>query len=77
MSRGTRAYVRHEPKGVVLVISPWNAPFACSLVPLVGAIAAGNAVILKPSEVSPHSSAVLREMIEALFPPDAGTSITC
>ncbi len=58
-----------EPKGVVLVISPWNYPVQLSLAPLIGAIAAGNCVTLKPSELSPHTSAALRAMLEDVFSP--------
>ncbi|SFM31332.1 aldehyde dehydrogenase family protein [Methanolobus profundi] len=64
---GTRSYIRYEPKGVVLIISPWNFPLNLSLVPLVYALAAGNAVILKPSEISSHTSAYIRKMITELF----------
>lgn len=54
----------NEPKGVVLVISPWNYPLLLSLEPMVDAIAAGNAVCLKPSELSPHISHLTAELIE-------------
>lgn len=53
-----------EPLGVVLVISAWNYPFLLSLDPVVGAIAAGNAVVLKPSEVAPATSALLAKLLE-------------
>ncbi|CAI9115408.1 OLC1v1016307C1 [Oldenlandia corymbosa var. corymbosa] len=52
-----------EPLGVVLVISAWNYPFMLSLDPLIGAIAAGNAVVLKPSEISPATSSVLAKLL--------------
>ncbi|PNX87431.1 aldehyde dehydrogenase family 3 member h1-like protein, partial [Trifolium pratense] len=52
-----------EPLGVVLVISAWNYPFLLSLDPVVGAIAAGNAVVLKPSEIAPASSALLLKLL--------------
>ncbi|GFP89820.1 aldehyde dehydrogenase [Phtheirospermum japonicum] len=52
-----------EPLGVVLVISSWNYPFILSLDPVIGAIAAGNAVVLKPSEVAPASSALMAELL--------------
>jgi len=68
MSKGTKPYLIYEPKGVTLIIGPWNAPLACNLVPMVGSIAAGNSVIIKPSEFSEHTTAVLRQMIAALFP---------
>ncbi|MVM30529.1 aldehyde dehydrogenase family protein [Spirosoma sp. HMF4905] len=67
---GTSSYVRHEPKGNVLIISPWNYPIALTLRPLVSAIAAGNVAILKPSELTPHTSALLKRMIAELFPPE-------
>ncbi|CAJ1974240.1 unnamed protein product [Sphenostylis stenocarpa] len=53
-----------EPLGLVLVISPWNYPILLSLDPVVGAIAAGNAVVLKPSEITPATSSVLAKIIE-------------
>lgn len=64
---GTSAHVRFEPKGVCLIISPWNYPFNLSIKPLVQAIAAGNTVILKPSEMTPHTSALLKKMLSELF----------
>ena len=50
--------------GVVLIIGPWNYPWNLNIVPLIGAIAAGNTCILKPSEVSPYSAAVLEKLFE-------------
>jgi aldehyde dehydrogenase (NAD+) len=58
-----RSFVVREPLGVVLIIAPWNYPVGLLLSPLVGAIAAGNAVVLKPSEVTPHTSAALAELL--------------
>lgn len=66
---GTRSVIRYEPKGCCLVISPWNYPFALSVGPLVSAIAAGNTVILKPSEFTPHMSALIHSMVKDLFEP--------
>lgn len=65
---GSRAWVRHEPKGVVLVISPWNYPLYLTLGPLVSAIAAGNCVVLKPSEFTPHASAFMKHLLSGIFP---------
>ena len=65
---GKRCYILHEPKGVVLNLATWNAPVCIGLVPAVGAIAAGNAFALKPSELAPHSATVLREVMDATFP---------
>jgi aldehyde dehydrogenase (NAD+) len=67
---GSSSEIRYDPKGVTLVIAPWNYPINLSLVPLVSAIAAGNCVILKPSEMAPHSAAVIRSIVEACFQPD-------
>jgi aldehyde dehydrogenase (NAD+) len=64
---GTSAHVRFEPKGVCLIISPWNYPFNLTIKPLAQAIAAGNTVILKPSELTPHTSALIKKMISELF----------
>lgn len=60
--------VMTEPLGVVLIIGPWNYPFQLLINPLVGAIAAGNCVVLKPSEFSPATTAVMKKMIGAIFP---------
>ncbi len=57
-----------EPLGVVLIISPWNYPFQLAMGPLVSAIAAGNCAIIKPSEVTPHTSALLARLIADTFP---------
>ncbi len=65
-----RAQVRPLPVGVVGVISPWNYPVNLALVPLATAIAAGNHVMLKPSEHTPHSSAFLQSLLAEVFPAD-------
>jgi aldehyde dehydrogenase (NAD+) len=64
---GAQSRILHEPKGVVLIISPWNFPFNLSLGPLVSAVAAGNCVILKPSEMTPASSACMKRILGDLF----------
>ncbi|XP_067101911.1 aldehyde dehydrogenase family 3 member A2-like [Osmerus mordax] len=56
-------YIQPEPLGVVLIIGAWNYPWAVTLQPLVGAIAAGNAAVIKPSEVSSHSAKVMEELL--------------
>lgn len=61
------AQVYTEPLGVVLIIGPWNYPINLMLVPLVSAIAAGNCSILKPSEIAPHTSSVLTNIIQKTF----------
>ena len=65
-----------EPYGVALIIAPWNYPFQLTIAPLVGAIAAGNCAVLKPSEYSPATSEVIREMIETYFEPDFISVVT-
>jgi coniferyl-aldehyde dehydrogenase len=59
-----------QPKGVVLIIAPWNYPLYLAVAPLVSALAAGNRVILKPSEMTPETSLALKQHIEAVFAPD-------
>lgn len=66
-----RAWIEYEPFGTVLVIGAWNFPFALTLGPAIGAIAAGNAVVLKPSEVSPASSALMAELVPKYMDRDA------
>lgn len=64
----SRSYIYKEPLGVVLIIGPWNYPFQLMLTPLIGAIAAGNCVVLKPSELAPATAAVMKKIIEEAFP---------
>ena len=59
-----------EPYGVVLIMSPWNYPFLLTVEPLIGAIAAGNCCVVKPSAYSPATSAVLRDILAECFPPE-------
>jgi len=65
-----RGWVEYEPYGTVLIIGAWNFPFALTIGPAVGAIAAGNTVVLKPSEVSPASSALMAELVPKYLDPD-------
>lgn len=60
-------YIYKEPYGTVLIIAPWNYPFQLALCPLISAVAAGNKVILKPSELTPKTSAIIAEIIEETF----------
>ncbi len=64
---GTSSRIVYEPKGVVLVMAPWNFPFNLTLGPVVSAIAAGNCVMVKPSEMTPHSSACMKRILGDLF----------
>lgn len=59
--------VIYEPRGVTLIIAPWNYPFQLLIDPLIGAIAAGNCALLKPSELTPHTSAVMARLIQETF----------
>jgi aldehyde dehydrogenase (NAD+) len=67
---GSRSSVVYEPKGVALIISPWNFPFNLTLGPLVSAIAAGNCVMVKPSEMTPASTACMKRILADLFDED-------
>ncbi|WP_044206124.1 aldehyde dehydrogenase family protein [Flammeovirga sp. OC4] len=67
---GTSSYILPEPKGVCLIIAPWNYPFYLAITPLVYAIAAGNTVMIKPSEISNHTAAFIQTMMDNLFPPE-------
>jgi aldehyde dehydrogenase (NAD+) len=64
---GASCYVNYEPKGNCLVITPWNYPFFLAVSPIVYAVAAGNATILKPSEFTPHTSQAVKEMLADVF----------
>lgn len=64
----SKDYIYPTPYGVCLLLAPWNYPFQLTLSPAIGAIAAGNTVVLKPSEFTPHTSAVIKEIFEKLFP---------
>jgi aldehyde dehydrogenase (NAD+) len=70
MLLGTTSWIRYEPRGRCLIISPWNYPATLTLGPLVAAIASGNTVIVKTSEVAPHFSAVLVKIIREAFSED-------
>lgn len=69
--RPASARLQPEPLGVVLIISPWNYPVQLCLSPLVGALAAGNTVVVKPSEIAPHTSAALAELLPRYTSADA------
>ena len=66
---GTRQFVKAEPKGRVLIISPWNFPVILTLRQLITALAAGNEVVVKPSEHTPKTSDAIKTVIEAAFDP--------
>jgi aldehyde dehydrogenase (NAD+) len=64
-----------QPRGTCLIIAPWNIPFCLALSPLVSCLAAGNAAILKPSEMTPATSGLIARMIAETFPPDLVTVV--
>ena len=70
MLMGTRSWVKYEPRGRCLIISPWNYPVNLTFCPLVAAIAAGNTVIIKPSEMAPHLAAAMAKLIREVFSED-------
>ena len=67
---GTRASVQSQPRGVCLIIAPWNYPFNLALGPLVSALAAGNRAIIKPSEMTPATSALIASIVADVFSAD-------
>jgi aldehyde dehydrogenase (NAD+) len=67
---GSRSQIVQEPKGVVLIISPWNFPVNLTLGPLVSAVAAGNCAMIKPSEMTPRTSACMKRILADLFDED-------
>ncbi len=66
---GTRSWIQYEARGVCLIISPWNYPFSLCIGPLVSALSAGNSVIIKPSEMTPHVSFLIKKMVDEIFEP--------
>ena len=70
LTAGTSGYIQYEPRGRCLIISPWNYPVNLTFGPLVSAIAAGNTVILKPSELTPHQAAAMAKFVSEVFPED-------
>ena len=66
-----RSYIQPEPKGVVLIIAPWNYPLSMVTAPLVGAVAAGNCAVMKPSEITSHTSAAIARILPRYLDNDA------
>lgn len=71
-----KSAVYREPYGLVLIMSPWNYPFQLAMVPLVGALAAGNCAVVKPSAYAPAVSAVIAEILADVFPPEHVSAVT-
>ena len=70
-----RSFTIHNPYGVVLIMSPWNYPFMLTMEPLVGALAAGNCCVVKPSAYAPAISRIMRDLISECFPPEYVTVV--
>jgi len=68
-------YIYKEPYGTVLIIAPWNYPFQLAIAPLIGAIAAGNTAVIKPSEITPNTSKIVADIIKKVFPEDYVTVV--
>lgn len=72
---GTRSEVRYEPKGVCLIIAPWNFPFNLCMGPLISCLAAGNTAVIKPSELTPNTSKLIAELVAEFFEEDLVTVV--
>ena len=64
---GSKSYIHKEAKGTVFIISPWNYPISLTFAPLISAVAAGNCVILKPSETTKHTLAIIKKIVSLSF----------
>jgi aldehyde dehydrogenase (NAD+) len=76
MNAADKTFVRKEAKGVVLVMGAWNYPINLLLMPVVGAIAAGNCIVIKPSEVSTHTAELIATVLPKYLDPRAYTVVT-
>ncbi len=72
----SRSFVKPSPYGTVLIMSPWNYPLLLTLGPLVDALAAGNTAVLKPSAYSPSTSAIIKEVLDSIFPEEYVAVVT-
>lgn len=72
---GSRSYIYRVPRGQVLILSPWNYPLQMPIAPLIGAIAAGNVAVIKPSEFAPATGAVVRQLLAETFRPEHVTVV--
>jgi len=71
MAQPGRSYIQPDPKGIVLIIAPWNYPLSMVMAPLVGAVAAGNCAVMKPSEITSHTSAAIASILPRYLDTDA------
>ena len=74
--RFARAHVEYQPLGVIGIVAPWNYPMSLALMPLATALAAGNRVMIKPSELTPATSDALAALVAETFPEDEVTVVT-
>ncbi|ALX48020.1 aldehyde dehydrogenase [Lentibacillus amyloliquefaciens] len=65
--KGSKSFIHKEPYGVTLIMAPWNYPLHLAIAPAIGAIAAGNTIVVKPSEFTQSTSAILSEMVQSTF----------
>lgn len=72
----SKAFIRSEPYGVTLIIAPFNYPFQLAIEPLIGAIAAGNTAVVKPSEYTVHTEAVIQKLLSGIYPEEFVTVVT-
>lgn len=72
---GSSGRIEPQPRGTCLIIAPWNFPFQLALGPLISCLAAGNAAIIKPSEMTPATSALIARLVAETFPPDLVTTV--
>jgi aldehyde dehydrogenase (NAD+) len=73
---GAQSAVRHEPLGLVLILAPWNYPFHLAIIPLISAIAAGNCVVLKPSNKTSNTARVIAKLVSSAFNQDEVAVVT-
>ena len=64
---GSKSYIKHEPKGIILIMTPWNFPINLTFVSIINAISAGNSIIIKPSEISEKTSIIIKKIVANTF----------
>ena len=64
---GSKSYIKYEPKGIILIMTPWNFPINLTFVSIINAISAGNSIIIKPSEISKNTSIVIKKIVANTF----------
>jgi len=64
---GSKSYIKHEPKGIILIMTPWNFPINLTFISIINAISAGNSIIIKPSEISEKTSIIIKKIVANTF----------